>query len=227
MRHETIVRTALLALMCCVLSAGSAAYAAPDTYFETASALSNKDSGKAETSVGDLVADAVRSVLHTDVAFVASSELKPQDTAVPAGKASSSLLASLVSYSDDPLATMELTGKTLRAALERSVSIYPQTSMFFLQVSGLRFSFNPGSPQGQRVQSITVDGKALSDDARYKIGLTNSLANGALGYWKVWPRNESRTRFPDITLIKALESYLKANPRIDYSRMDRISTSPG
>lgn len=224
--NRTRKARALLAWIAMLAVVGvSMAYGTPDTDFEIVSPLGNKDCGKSETAVGDLVADAVRAILRTDVAFVASSELKPRDEAVPAGKASSGVLADLVSYADDPLAVLELSGRSIRAALERSVSIYPQPNMAFLQVSGLRFTFSANNSRGQRVMSVTINGKSVSDDARYKVGLTNSLANGAVGYWKVWSQNDPRTRVRDKTLIKALEADLKANPRVDYSKLDRITAS--
>jgi hypothetical protein len=75
------------------------------------------------------------------------------------------------------------------------------------------------------VLSVMINGKSISDDARYKVGMTNSLANGALGYWKVWSQDAPKTRVPGMTLISAVEAYLKANPRVDYSKLDRITAS--
>lgn len=207
-----------------VVVAAQSALAVPDTDFEIVTPLQNKYSGKSETSVGDLVADAVRASLGADAAFVASSELKAKDEAIPAGKTSSAILAGLVSYADDTLTVVELSGATIRAALERAVGIYPQPCMAFLQVSGLKFSFEPTAPTGKRVTAITIRGQAIDDNVRYKVGMTTSLANGALGFWKVWPPDTIKKKMPDLTLIRAMDTYLKDNPRIDYPSADRIST---
>jgi hypothetical protein len=222
-RHKRIALGVLALAALTTLMALSPVSAAPDTNFEIVTPLQNKDSGKNETSVGDLVTDAVRAVLGTDAAFVASSELKPRDEAIPAGQTSSGILAGLVSYSDDPLAVVELTGAKVRSALERAVGIHPQPSMSFLQVSGIQFRFDASAPVGRRVVSVTIAGKPVADEARYTVGMTNSLANGALGYWKVWSQDSIKKKLPDVTLIKALEAYLKDNPKVDYPKADRIS----
>jgi 2',3'-cyclic-nucleotide 2'-phosphodiesterase (5'-nucleotidase family) len=193
---------------------------------ETASALGNKDQGKVETAVGDLVADAVREALHTDLAFIAASELKSKDEPIPAGKVASTAISSLVSYPNDRLAVLSLTGKAIQLALERSVSIYPQPSLGFLQVSGLRFTYDASKPLGNRVSSVMVGSTPLTDDARYSVAVTKSMANGALGYWKVWTQDSIKPGATDTTIVKAVEAYFKSTQKIDYGTLNRIAATP-
>ncbi len=96
-----------------------------------------------ETAIGDLFADAVRSAVKADIAFVAASELRVKDAPIPAGEVAVTDITAFASYPDDPLAEVRLTGKAVKQALEKSVSIYPQPSLGFLQVSGLRFTIDP------------------------------------------------------------------------------------
>lgn len=196
---------------------------AAELQFETAGPLENKDSGKTETSIGDLVADSLCYALKVDIAFVASSELKPTEAPIPAGQAAVSAVTSLISYPNDPLAVIELTGAALRAALERSVGAYPQPSVGFLQVSGVQFSFDPAKPRGRRVTQITASGAPLKDDSRYRVAVTNSLANGANGYWKVWSAGDIKEKAAEMTLVKAVESFLRENNRVDYRKLRRIA----
>jgi len=205
-----------------LLAAGTAGLA-DAVQTESASPLGNKDVAKVETAVGDLATDAVRRLLRTDFAFCAASELKPKDPPIPAGKVSSSDIEPLISYPDDPLAILELTGKAIKLALERSVSIQPQPNLGFLQVSGLQFAFDPKKPSGERVTSIKVGGSPINENATYTVAVTNSMANGALGYWKVWGQDRVKDRRPTATIVKAVEAHLKANSKIDYSTLDRIS----
>ncbi len=216
-----IVIAGLLSL----LSAGTYCVAQQSEVVETEclSPLGNKDAGKTETALGDLAADAVRYLLRTDVAFVAASELRPKDPPIPAGKIKLSDIRHLISYPDDPLAILELTGKELKQVLERSVSIYPQPNLAFLQVSGLKFAFDPKHPAGERVNYIAVNGSPVREDAAYTVAVTNSMANGALGYWKIWSEKHVRSRISDTSIVKALEAFFKANSRIDYSKLDRIT----
>ena len=83
----------------------------------------------------------MRAFAKADIAFIAASELKAKDQPIPAGKVSASDLGDLVSYSDDPLAVLKLTGAQIKQALEKAVSIYPQPNLGFLQVSGMKFTF--------------------------------------------------------------------------------------
>ncbi|MCX6345131.1 MAG: 5'-nucleotidase [Armatimonadetes bacterium] len=189
---------------------------------QSASPLGNKDIGKNETAIGSLVADAVRACAKTDVALIAASELKSKDPPIAAGKVDSSELTSLISYADDPLAVLELTGKQIRQALEKAVSIYPQPNLGFLQVSGLKFTFTPTKSAGERVASVTVNGSPLDDSHTYTVAVTNSMASGALGYFKIWSTGNLRRKL-DSTIAKTVDSYIAANPSINYASLDRIA----
>ncbi len=189
---------------------------------QSASPLGNKDIGKNETAIGSLVADAVRAFAQTDVALIAASELKPKDPPIPAGKVDSSELTSLISYNDDPLAILNLTGKQIRQALEKAVSIYPQPNLGFLQVSGLKFTFTSSRNAGERVTSVTVNGSSLDNSHTYTVAVTNSMANGALGYFKIWSTENLRKKL-DLTTAKTVDSYIAANPSINYGSLDRIA----
>lgn len=212
-----------IAAILCLLAVTTTIALAQTVQVQSASALGNKDPDKSETSIGDLVADAVRNALRTDIAFIAASELKPKDPPFPPGKISSADIANLVSYADDPLAVLQLPGKSVRQALERAISIYPQPNLGFLQISGLKFTFDPSKPSGERVVSVTVGNSPLTDDAVYTVGVTNSMANGALGYWKVWNESNIKERRPSLNIPTAIEMFFKANPKIDYSIQDRIA----
>lgn len=192
---------------------------------QSKSALGNQDAEKAETAVCDLIADAVRAELNTDVAFIAASEVKTKDTPFDIGEISSSDIDALVSYPDDPLAEVSLTGKAVRQALEKAVSIYPQPNLGFLQVSGLEFAYDPSKNIGERVTAVIVGGAPIIDSRTYTVGMTNSMANGALGYWKVWSTDDVKYRHPSKSITKAVENYMAANKTIDYGTLGRIKAA--
>jgi len=213
---RSLATVAALALFCGVCLAQ-----APEN--QSASPLGNKDAAKSETAIGDLVTDAMKKQVRTDVAFVPACELKPKDTPFPAGTIAPADIEALVSYPDDPLAVLELPGKTIRLALEKSVSIYPQPYLGFLQVAGLRFTFDPKKPPGERVTSITVGATPINDAATYTVAVTNTMANGALGYWKVWSKDRVKDRRDRVKIVTALDAFFKTNPKIDYGTLDRIT----
>jgi 5'-nucleotidase len=52
----------------------------------------------------------------------------------------------------------------------------------FPQVAGLRFTFDPSRPKGQRVLQVTVGGQELREDATYTLTTLKFLAGGKDGY---------------------------------------------
>lgn len=213
----------LRAAIVCVLLA-SPGYAATAESI-SASPLENKDPGKSETAIGSLVADAFRVEMHADVAFVSAGDLKPTNGPLPAGKVQSSDIASLLAYPDDSLAVLALDGRTIREALERSVSGHPRTGLSFLQVSGLRFVFDPAKAVGERVVSISVGGTPILPDKAYTVAVMSSLANGALGYWKVWSKRNVVSKGDSMSSAVAVQKFMTANPKINYSTLDRITVA--
>jgi 5'-nucleotidase len=79
--------------------------------------------------------------------------------------------------------TTTITGANLWAALENGVSNFP-TDGRFPQVSGLRFSFNPARPIGQRIVAVTkADGTPIARDGTvFTLSTLDFLVNGGDGY---------------------------------------------
>ena len=219
-RRSIGVSTAVLAAI--VMTGFTVTSCAAPSTVQTKSPLHNKDGGKSETPIGSLAADAVKLVLKADLAFVAASELKPTRDPFPAGTASSDQIASVISYQDDPLALLDLKGSTIRAALEKALSIYPQPNLGFLQVAGVQVEFDPSKPSGNRVVSVKIGDSPLEDDRAYSVGVTNSMANGALGYWKLWKAADVKKRVADTSITKAIEELFRSKSSIDYGKPLRI-----
>ena len=189
----------------------------------SASALENKEPGKQETSVGSLVADAFRAAARADIALVAAGDLKASAEPIAAGKVRSGDIAALVAYPDDRVVALALDGRKIREALERSVTSYPRPALAFLQVSGLKLAFDPARPVGSRVTSVTVGKTPIGNDQAYTVAMLSSLADGALGYWKVWSRKNVVGKLPSTASSDAIDSYLKANQKLDYAALNRIT----
>jgi 2',3'-cyclic-nucleotide 2'-phosphodiesterase (5'-nucleotidase family) len=220
MARRYLVAVVLVLVLVAAALAGSAEEAKPQDPVFTIGA---KDGGKQETSLGDLTTDAIRAAMKTQIAFLAASELKNLDPPVPAQTLKLDQLKPAISFPDDPLTVLQLTGKEVRAALERSVSLYPQRNLGFLQVSGLKFTIDPGKKSGSRVSAVIVGKEELKDDATYTVTVTNSIANGALGYWNVWSAGSVLKRDPEQSLKKALDAYLKTSPKLEYKVPSRIT----
>ena len=190
------------------------------------SSLDNKDADRSETSVGNLIADAYMAATGADLALVSAGDLKPSSQSIVPGKVQSSDLAALLAYPDDRIVVLALDGRKVREALERSVANYPRPGLGFLQVAGCKLTFDPSRPAGDRITSIAVAGKPLLSEQAYKVAMPNSLANGALGYWKVWSQRNVISKASDaVSCTAAVDRYFLANQKLDYSILNRVTAA--
>lgn len=146
-----------------------------------------------ETSFGDLAADAARAWGRADIALLPSEDF---GTNLPAGEVTEEALAACL-QNDSPLAAVEMTAAQLWQMLETGVShvvvsdqatVDWEASYFpgYLQISGLRVTYDLSAPAGERVCQLTLeDGAAvdpLDGEARYRVVSTRALLLGAYGY---------------------------------------------
>ena len=131
-----------------------------------------------ETNLGNLIADAMRSQMATDIAFengggirasIAKGEVKRQDvvTTLPF---------------DNTLVKTKLTGAEIVKALEHSVRMYPEENGGFLHVSGMTFSFDPSKKAYERVSNVQIGGQPIQADKVYTVATNDFTAVGGDGY---------------------------------------------
>ncbi len=135
-------------------------------------------------------ADVLRDFAGADMAFIAAGLVKqlgyrPDD------------LSTLIQYPTDEVVIVELTGAAIRSALERSVSLFPQGSASFLQISGLEVTFRRGAAPDSRIVSVLFNSKALDESKTYKVAMPSSLGRGGLGYFKIWNKTKIAKTFTE------------------------------
>lgn len=189
-------------------------------YSQTDNAFSTVGVAIKETSLGNLTADAIRKATNADIAIVPAGLFK--ETSIPVNKMKSVNPASFLQYPDDLIVTITLTGDQIRQALERSVSLYPQKNMGFLQVSGLTFAFNPTAPRGQRVGSIKINGKDLQPGNKYTVGMTQPFAKGGYGYFVIWGSNQANIVESGKTVREAVMAFISSDDITRCLKLDRI-----
>ncbi len=135
-----------------------------------------------ETNVGDFVADSLRQATNADVALINGGTIRA-DTIYEPGPLSKHDVLAILPFGTE-VVKIELTGATLRRALEHGVSQSEpgEEPGRFPQVSGLRFSFETSSPAGSRVKKITVGGQPLDDRKTYTLATNVYLVGGGDGY---------------------------------------------
>ena len=139
-----------------------------------------------ETNIGDLVADAFRCYLETDVGLCNAGSIRAD---IPKGNITSAGLVSVLPYMNNIL-SIECTGQQLKDALEMSVSKLPDETGGFLQVSGITFDVDMKVPSpvqfdengffvsadGEaRVKNIKVNGIPLDLERTYSVSLPDYI----------------------------------------------------
>jgi 5'-nucleotidase len=129
-----------------------------------------------ETNVGSFVADAFRKATGADVALLNGGSIRADNTINPGDLTKRDVL-SILPFAN-PVVKLEVTGATLRAALEHGVSRSAEDSEpgRFPQVSGLRFTFDVRRPAGSRVVEVTVGGQPLDDRKIYTLATSTFVA---------------------------------------------------
>jgi len=172
-------------------------------------ALDSRSAGSQESTLADVVADAMRAAAKTEVALLNASQLRP--TLLPAGPVESAAIVGALVYPDEHVVVAEITGAKLAAALERGVAIAPKPNKGFLQVSGISYQYD-SRRTGNRLVSVIVGTKPLDPARKYTVAMPASLAQGALGYFKVF--NGLKAKDTGRSLQQVVADYLKANPEI-------------
>ncbi|MCJ2187010.1 bifunctional metallophosphatase/5'-nucleotidase [Novosphingobium beihaiensis] len=79
------------------------------------------------------------------------------------------------------LVTMTLTGAQVRAVIEEGLDDNG-TKQVLAASAGLKFTFDMHRPSGQRVVSLTLDGKPVVPSADYRVTVVNFLSEGGDGF---------------------------------------------
>lgn len=214
--------TRLLSLAFGVALLSSAAW--PAAVCRTTLPLDGRNVRSAESTLGDLLADAARAGVNADLALVQASQLRPD--VIPAGDVSEESLRAVLVYPDETVVLAEITGSQLLRAVERGLSadrtasgaLQPSTA--FLQVSNLTVSFDSTRPPGQRAASVKVGAKLLVAGDTYRVALPASLAKGAMGYFRIF--NGLKVKQTGPALGNCLISYARAARVLSLSPSQRL-----
>ena len=173
----------------------------------TAVALDARDevNRSRESPLGDIVTDAVRLGTGADVAIMNSGTMRLDDV-IPAGPISNYQVQSIFLFPDESrMMTFPLTGARLREVLEHGVSRSSVGRGPYLQVSGIKFTWDASKPDGQRIvgEVMRTDGSVIkaTDTVRVSFGVYPSCEGGD-GY--VIPEAKS-----------ACDNRMQARPAVD------------
>ncbi len=135
----------------------------------------------AESTMADVIAQALRSETGADVAIINGGGIRGDRF-----YATGTTLVRKDIQSELPFANLaveiEQTGQQIHDALENGVSLFQDKAGRFPQVDGLAYTFNPDRPPGKRIVSITVAGAPLDLQKTYKVATNDFMSNGGDGY---------------------------------------------
>src|SRR6266851_548180 len=134
-----------------------------------------------ETTMGNLIADALREALQADVALINGGGIRGNRLYEAGTMLTRRDILQELPFGN-PGVLVELSGADLLAALENGVSQVENKAGRFPQVSGLRLTYNPGKPAGSRVLDVQIGGKALDRTATYRVASNDFLLKGGDGY---------------------------------------------
>ncbi|MEP6754383.1 MAG: 5'-nucleotidase [Chthonomonadales bacterium] len=182
--------------------------------------LSTKLARTEESNLANVILDAIRAVDGSDAAIMHASAFA--NATILKGSTDVEEILKAVQYREDNVVVVVLTGDQLRKAFENSVRLYPQKSPEFLQVSGITVTVDPNADKDKRVTSLQIGGSEVSATKKYKVAMPAPLANGALGYYRIWDKKKDTATETGKSIVDAVKSYIEGKKSLPGKVEDRI-----
>lgn len=166
-----------------------------------------------ECEMGVLVADAMLDRVRDQGVTIAIQNGGGLRASIDAGPVTMGEVLTVLPF-QNTLATFQLQGVHVRAALENGLSAVEDGAGRFPQVAGMRYTWSASKPAGERLVSVEVaegDGWApLDDDAIYGVVSNNFMRKGGDGYSVFSEHGENAYDFgPGLELV--VVDFLSAN----------------
>jgi 2',3'-cyclic-nucleotide 2'-phosphodiesterase (5'-nucleotidase family) len=128
-----------------------------------------------ESNFGNYLADVMRDEMKSEIALINGGAFRG-DRVIPPGPLTLNDVYTVMLFENE-LRSIDITGRQLLDALENGVSMIGEKAGRFPQVSGMKFTFDPDLPVGQRVTKVTI-GEAPLDLAKiYTMATIEFLLN--------------------------------------------------
>ncbi|NWF70848.1 MAG: 5'-nucleotidase C-terminal domain-containing protein [Chloroflexi bacterium] len=178
-----------------------------------------------ECNLGNLITDAMRVYTGAQIGLHNGGGIR---ASIEAGDITVADVLNVLPFSNT-VVTFELSGIDIVAALENSVSRIDATEGTgrFLQVSGLRFSYDGSQPAGQRVTNVEVQNRSgdydvLDPDDVYTIVTNDFLYAGGDDY-SMFAQNSGAGFDFGVTLDEVVREYITANSPLRIGTEERIT----
>ena len=163
--------------------------------------------GERSNPVAQTIVEAMRSATGAEMALLGAAFFNESASAPTTGFTADDLIKSLA-HPDDEVVVLSLRGTQILQALERALELYPQKNNAFLQLAGAEVRFDPKAEPGKRILSVILAGAKLEPERVYKVATTAPMARGALGYFRIWSRDQI-TRSTGRTVAEVVKDYIQ------------------
>jgi len=133
-----------------------------------------------ESSLGDFIADAIRTAVHADIAITNGGGIRT-DAVLSVGPIRRRDVIAWLPFGS-VVVKVAIRGDAIREALENGVSQRDKLAGRFPQVSGLHFTFNPDRPVGARVLDVRIGDAPLDAGTTYTVATNDFMLRGGDGY---------------------------------------------
>ncbi|WP_421694726.1 bifunctional metallophosphatase/5'-nucleotidase [Aestuariivirga sp.] len=134
-----------------------------------------------EAAIGNLITDAIRATTGADAAILNGGGIRGNTQYAAGAEITRRDILTELPFGNRTV-KLEVTGATIKSALENGVSDAANAAGRFPQVSGLIFTADLTQPPGQRVSAVTVGGRPLDLTATYTLATNDYMAKGGDGY---------------------------------------------
>lgn len=134
-----------------------------------------------ESTVGDLIADAMKAATGADVAIMNGGGIRADRTYDAGTTLTRRDILTELPFGNT-IAVTEIPGSQLLAALENGVSQVEKGAGRFPQIAGMTLVYDPKAEPGKRVSEVMIGGAALEPDKLYKVAVNDYILGGGDGY---------------------------------------------
>jgi len=172
---------------------------------QSAHAITRAANEAGESALGNLIADSQRAAMKTDFAFMNPGGIRAD---LPAGTVKWGDVYTVQPFGNN-LVKMELTGAQIRALLNQQFQ--DENRIRILQISGLRYMYDPNRPAHDRVVTILrEDGQPIEPNQTYTVTVNSFLASGGDGFTVL---TEGTNRMGGPIDMDAMIEYIKQLPQ--------------